>query len=733
MFRPFYNGSRGPTLLSAVGGEAELVRGCMTTTRKAKELTESLGLCNTNTGSPKLKFNDPDVIELNKEVQAAVDSFLHPPNQPSADLKEALGRKETFNSVVEAIFQRYGQKIWGKTKRNHLLVAGAKPLYPKDLFWDSKEDQRAIKIYLRCWMIKRAARSIGDRERRSKNQKIYPPPNGDKPKTPTRKESFDSSDAESSSEEGEIIEYVDSPPRTENPSFVPVSPILPVFPTTTISNIPTTFRTRMAEGFYRSGPTTVSAPIARMYSTPPSSQMLLPPIQIPKSKQSSHLFEPETSDSLVTAVQETDAVYAGEGNEREENNDDLYEDPSPRAQPSSLTTPISPPVPNKRKRIENSQSSQEAPPTKGKLHKVNTSWRRSLAEMPKQRKSDDTYAVPESPSQSTSMTDPGPERVGRRFRVGSIESDPSYIPSRASSKEQEDDIDYMISEHLGPLFGSSQIDETATQEIHLLSTQNKLARCSGSGEADIEVHDSVTYVPTKKPYQGNGKFVETAENGYCTDEEDEEDDDAPLLPTRSSESCFTVKTPPSPPPLISHQETLLRRELFILLLSFLNSINQFAPLSSIYHAAEDRLDQLLYHFVETDTPTLLSAHPDRSRGLLNAFTAWMALRTRLRIFHAKTHYSGSPGEEWRAWLRARDDTGERAQACIALVEMCEGGFGVASTMGRYGTENTEGDREKLNTQLKDLFDLLTMFPACNGAEEFEGISRWNERLWVWFT
>ncbi|KAH7130819.1 hypothetical protein B0J11DRAFT_262326 [Dendryphion nanum] len=751
VLRPNNPGSRGLPPLTAEG-EAELVRGCITKKKTASEIIESLGLPNTNPGPAQPKFSDVEIVELNREVKGAVTAFMRRNGISHAEMKEELYDKETFARDVERICvdMDMGNRIWGK-KRNHLLVAGTKPCYPRELSWEVEGDQRAIRIYLRCWMIKRAARSIGDQERKSK-KKIHPPSNGDKPKTPTSRKSFEFSEIESSEEEGEIIEYVRSPLKATTAATASLT----VAATTAaaVTAAPTTMRARLAEGLLRSV-AAVPAPVARMYSTPPASQVLLPPILIPNSRVESPLFEPETSVAAETPRKE-----------RAGSNDDLYEDPPRPGQPSSLDAPISPPGFNKRKRIDNSQSSQEPPPTQGKLPKVNQSWKRALPENPKGRRQD-TYVVPQSPSHSafTAGGEPWPVRFGRRPRVGSAESDPSYIPSRASSVEtEEEDIDQMISEQLDSLFRSSQIAETASPTVAVPATPNV---------PEQEVEDTImrdSVIPGDDPPRDDTKVdvFTTVEQEETTEDEDE-DEDAPLFPTTANESRHRSATisfhapttvtsaavttniatdiatntatniatiPPraasaapirsSPePPISSKQDTELRRELFILLLSFLNSLNQFTADSTSYLRTEDRLNHLLYRFVDSDMSNLLLTHPDTFPTLHTAFGTWMSMRSKLRTFQNKIQYFGAPGESWKAWLRGRADAGERARACIALAEMHD----VGADCGEY--KGDEG-RERLNEELAVLFDVLTKFKGCNGAEEFEGIRGYNERLWVWF-
>lgn len=165
----------------------------------------------------------------------------------------------------------------------------------------------------------------------------------------------------------------------------------------------------------------------------------------------------------------------------------------------------------------------------------------------------------------------------------------------------------------------------------------------------------------------------------------------------------------------------MRRELFKLLLSRVNNINQFTPGSDCCDA-EERLNHLLYHVWINERLNFEVAVGERYDRLSVAFERWMDMRTRLQAFQNLTRYSGSPGEEWRTHLRGIEDLSERAQACIALADL-------RSTI--------QDDRffvgSSFNEDLTIVFDYLTMFPGCNGPEEFRGVERYNLPLLEWFT
>lgn len=154
-----------------------------------------------------------------------------------------------------------------------------------------------------------------------------------------------------------------------------------------------------------------------------------------------------------------------------------------------------------------------------------------------------------------------------------------------------------------------------------------------------------------------------------------------------------------------------RTELFKLLLSYLNSINEFKP--SAYNAeAEQRMDDLLENLwvLETD---------DR---LNKVFRSWMSMRNRLVKFRTTTGYFAGPGDPWKAHLNRMPDLSARAQACIAYVDL----KGASTELYRQQEAAVAFDED-----LATVFDLVTKIEGCNGASEFLAIRLFNEALFEW--
>ncbi|KAJ4367326.1 hypothetical protein N0V83_006907 [Neocucurbitaria cava] len=165
-----------------------------------------------------------------------------------------------------------------------------------------------------------------------------------------------------------------------------------------------------------------------------------------------------------------------------------------------------------------------------------------------------------------------------------------------------------------------------------------------------------------------------------------------------------------------------RRELFTLLLSYLNGINQFGP-DSYDTNAEERMDSLLIQLWALNEKQLRSELGNDFVRLDTALRGWMDMRKRLVAFQTSTGYLEQPGEPWRAYLRRMLDISGRAQLCIAFSELQapwsdEGGL-------QYVDRSFDED-------LETVFDLLTRVKGCNGAEEFKAIRVFNEALLGWF-
>ena len=173
--------------------------------------------------------------------------------------------------------------------------------------------------------------------------------------------------------------------------------------------------------------------------------------------------------------------------------------------------------------------------------------------------------------------------------------------------------------------------------------------------------------------------------------------------------------------LDSWQEKQLRIELFKLLLSFLNGINQFSD-ESYEPEAEERMNNLLYQFWINDAEPLRLKVGDQFPALQAALEHWMNIRHLLTEFQRATGYFGKPGDDWKEYLR-RLDCVAHAKASIAFVDLKS----FAGTGGAVAKDGTT-----FHADLVTVFDLLTQVKECNGVEEFEALRLYNEGLLEWF-
>ncbi|KAH5692063.1 hypothetical protein HBI23_006450 [Parastagonospora nodorum] len=166
----------------------------------------------------------------------------------------------------------------------------------------------------------------------------------------------------------------------------------------------------------------------------------------------------------------------------------------------------------------------------------------------------------------------------------------------------------------------------------------------------------------------------------------------------------------------------LRMELFKLLLSFLNGINQFGA-ETYEHDAEDRLNHLLVQLWINDADVIRSKLGNEFAEVKNVWEHWTNMRLLLAEFQHTTGYFGRPGNSWKEHLRQMERV-DHAKASIAFIDMkrAVSNQGFASVIGPH-----------FNNRLATLFDLLTQVEGCNGVEEFGALSSYNAELLEWFS
>jgi hypothetical protein len=170
------------------------------------------------------------------------------------------------------------------------------------------------------------------------------------------------------------------------------------------------------------------------------------------------------------------------------------------------------------------------------------------------------------------------------------------------------------------------------------------------------------------------------------------------------------------------QEKQLRMELFMLLVSYLNNINEFTP-NAYKHEAEERMNNLLYQFWINDADLLRSNVDERFPALGTAWERWMNMRHVLSEFQRTSGYFGKPGDGWLSHLKRMDRVVDRAKASIAFVEL----------KSFANTVNVAADgKDVFDEDLLTVFDSLTQVEGCLGVEAFEALRSFNEGLFSWF-
>jgi hypothetical protein len=170
------------------------------------------------------------------------------------------------------------------------------------------------------------------------------------------------------------------------------------------------------------------------------------------------------------------------------------------------------------------------------------------------------------------------------------------------------------------------------------------------------------------------------------------------------------------------QEKRLRIELFKLVLSYVNGINQFSP-EAFKPDAEEKMNNILYQFWINDTHAIQTKFGNNFSQLQATLETWMSMRHLLTEFRKVTGYFGKPGDDWKDhWKRL--DVAARANASIAFVEMRS-----------FSTEGNTSDilGPTSNDELAMMFEFLTRIDGSNGVAEFEGIRSYNEVLMKWFS
>ncbi|KAF2727061.1 hypothetical protein EJ04DRAFT_557628 [Polyplosphaeria fusca] len=627
-----------------------LLRACMSTRIKAADIIESLGLKNGNPGRAAPIFEDADVKALYESIGNEVKKITGGNIQTPTQILDDLSKSEVLRGPVDSICKKFGNKIWGRQKRAHLLESKSKPQYPKDLYWD--QDCNAIRHYIRCWIVKRAHRKIGDAQRKLRDANadhMAPASSGKQKKNfPVR----------------EILHVLsDDDEDSENES---------------VQSLPDN-STRLPNGNAATSTTTYQAPPAVMQPPP-----------VPEA-------DPMPRHALQASQHQVHVVDLDENAEE----DSLYADPPPRS--SNLQRVPSVPScsrQDKRKRPGDEDNGELSP---GKLPKV-SAWRQTMAELPKDRL-EYPFAIPRSPS-TVFAAEPFPTLFGRRRRnnrAATQESDASYRPSSRGSVESEEDIDVQIGQTIETIYRDVRATETpvSPQDPAISAPVPMTPDVPRDSVIPADVGDTeiTPAAPCPQP-------IDTITAGR----RDSISQSSPLFIPGNSAMLDEVP----------QNERSLRRELFKLLLSRLSNLQEFSSITGI-QSHEARLNGLLNNFWANDQGQLRVRFGPRYPALDKALKKWIDMREQLTRFRASTDFQGRPGYEWRIFLQglgARDNT-LRAKAVLAYWNLGAVEFG-------------DLERATFDEDLKVVFDALTKFQGCCGAEEFGAVGAYNKVLVSWY-
>ncbi|KAG9186623.1 hypothetical protein G6011_09731 [Alternaria panax] len=174
----------------------------------------------------------------------------------------------------------------------------------------------------------------------------------------------------------------------------------------------------------------------------------------------------------------------------------------------------------------------------------------------------------------------------------------------------------------------------------------------------------------------------------------------------------------------TRQNRYYRLELVRLLISYLNSINEFDS-TSYNFAAEERMNFLLNHFQCIEKEIWHANHNDSAIRLHRALERWMSMRHRLSAFRSATGYFGPPGQRWEEFLRGLNNV-PHAEAILAFVQLKD------DRDLEEGRGEGVGVGPRFDEDLMVVFDGLTRMKGCNGPGAFKNVKSFNKGLLEWF-
>jgi hypothetical protein len=109
------------------------------------ELIERLGLRAKWSSNKRGKTNFESAL-VRELVQDMGDIVATLPKE-SEDLMKCLSEENSLKSEVDALLEKHGSRIWGRTSdREHLITANEpgveEGVYPRDLYFENEEDKQ---------------------------------------------------------------------------------------------------------------------------------------------------------------------------------------------------------------------------------------------------------------------------------------------------------------------------------------------------------------------------------------------------------------------------------------------------------------------------------------------------------------------------------------------------------------------------------------------------------------
>ncbi|KAF2133498.1 hypothetical protein P153DRAFT_308411 [Dothidotthia symphoricarpi CBS 119687] len=138
------------------------------------ELIERLGLRAKWSSNKRGKTNFESALV--RDLVSHMSDVVSTLPKESDDLIKTMSEENSLKKQIDELLEVHGNKIWGKVgEREHLLTANETGLgegvYPKDLYFENKEDKQLIHMLLHWWIGLKGCNVILARERLEREKK----------------------------------------------------------------------------------------------------------------------------------------------------------------------------------------------------------------------------------------------------------------------------------------------------------------------------------------------------------------------------------------------------------------------------------------------------------------------------------------------------------------------------------------------------------------------------------